>query len=251
MKDPFPDGTDGSQRPGSTNSQGGTPVPIPKSGPTRGLVPANDWDLRARAEGAFSGAWWWYEKHDVLAGRWATLDTWARLVLALTASLSAVSLLADDPLVTGVLAVTTAVFSAINAALDPASRASAHHQAARDFRHVERRLGTLLGTVHSLTGTGYDPDRSDPYYQIELTPSDRALLGAQLLGLEDDLEAVQDAAPQINRLVGEKANAVPRTAWGMRRLRRHLEHQREANRIRAEAYELAESSARSGLSPSR
>lgn len=209
------------------------------AGPTRGLTPTTDWDLRARADAAWGSAWWWNEKHDVLAGRWATLDTWARLILALTASLSAVSLLADYPLASGVLAVTTAIFSAINAALDPATRASSHRQASRDFRHVERRLGALLGTVNSLTETGYDPARQDPYYQMELAPSERVSLGEQLLRLEDDLEAVQDVAPQINRLVGEEANVAPRTAWGMRRLRRRLERQVEASRIRTEVYQLS------------
>jgi hypothetical protein len=90
-----------------------------------------------------------------------------------------------------------------------------------------------------LTETGYDPARQDPYYQMELAPSERASLGEQLLRLEDDLEAVQDVAPQINRLVGEEANVAPRTAWGMRRLRRRLERQVEASRIRTEVYQLS------------
>src|SRR5688572_33376395 len=38
-------------------------------GPTRGLRPTTDWDLNARVNSAFGSAWWWNEKHDILAGR--------------------------------------------------------------------------------------------------------------------------------------------------------------------------------------
>ncbi|KAB7746572.1 hypothetical protein GA707_03555 [Nostocoides sp. F2B08] len=199
-------------------------------------MPTTDWDLKARVHGAWANAWWWNEKHDILAGRWATLDTWARLVLALTASLSAVSLLSDNPIATGIFAVATAIFSAINAALDPAARAANHRRASRDFRHAERRLGTMLGAISSMTETAYDPS-AERYVQLELTSDDRAYFGEQLLRLEDDLETVQDAAPPINRLTGEQTNTVPKTSWGMRRLQRRLQRQKEASRMYSEVYQ--------------
>jgi hypothetical protein len=202
----------------------------------KGLRPVSDTDLGTRANTAWSESGWWREKHDILAGRWSTLDMWARLVLALSAALSAVSLLGTNPVVTGTLAVITAIISAVNAALDPATRAQRHRQAARDFRHAERRLGALVGTVRSETGTAYVGDAKDGYYiQQELTDAERAALGERLLQFEDELEAVLDAAPPVNRIVGD----TPRTALGLRRLQRRLQRQIMADKMREEMYEMS------------
>ena len=73
------------------------------------------------------------------------LDLWARLILALVAALSAISLLHEEQQLALVFALATAVFSAINAALDPANRSKADRTAGYSYRHVERSAGALLG----------------------------------------------------------------------------------------------------------
>src|SRR5690606_21413081 len=91
-------------------------------GPRRGLLPGNTSDLYERAYALWSTVWASNDRHSVTASRWGLLDTWARLVLALIAALSAVTLISEQPNTALGFAIATAVFSAINAALDPAAR---------------------------------------------------------------------------------------------------------------------------------
>lgn len=210
--------------------QGAPSIPVgdPPGRPVRatGLPPANVGDLLERAGQVYQASGGWNDRQDVLGGRWSTVDIWARLILAVTASLSAVSLLGSSPVATGVFAVTTAVVSAANAALDPAGRAAQHRRAAREFRHVLRRSVELQQFAQPEPGRE-DIARDDPKVF--------ASLGNVLVQLENDMDAALDAAPPLNRLL--RWTGTPRTRWGVRRLERQYARQVQAERIRMYMFE--------------
>ena len=180
------------------------------------------------------------DRHHVSASWWSVTDTWTRVALALAASLSAVSLLAENATVTAIFAITTAVGSALNAALDPAQRAAKHRAAARDFRRLIWRVDQLSSSVQGtekqyVSHTEID-SQGVPYdaHYYAFPSSELQSFSEELAGCEANLEQIEDSAPPVNHLVRIDPNGTPRTKWGLRRLRKYYARQQEAAQIRAD-----------------
>lgn len=180
------------------------------------LPPADAQELGARADDTWryasrASAW-----HDDRASRWDVADTWGRLLVAVAASLSALSLVASNATATAVLAITTAVVSALNSALDPADKFARHRRAAKEYRPIARDLAALRAEVAARPPTGPELTALNGAYQ-ELVAS---------------LDAVDDTAPAIGRR--RTADLTPRTRWGLERLRRRLALRQEAMALQAQ-----------------
>lgn len=197
--------------------------PQPQLAKGTGLPPTTGQELRQRARAAFDSAWSSGERHIVLASRWDAVDTWARLLVALAASLSALSLVASNEVLTAVFAFATAICSALNAAWDPAQRVARHRRAARAYAHVERPLGAMCQTVD-------DPEKHNGGWFEELS--------ATLVACEDALELAEDQSPPLNRLRTYDPYGAPLTAWGLRRLESMHKRRVEAAKIRAKYSKL-------------
>lgn len=202
------------------------------------FLPASAEDFLVRAEQVGQAASSLEESHGVLASRWDFLDTWARMTVALAAALSALSLFQAEAALTAVLAVSTAIGSALNAALDPARRSSMHRASQRRFRQIERSSGKLYESAYARSIRSHDgagdnavPNRrlhyqgADAYY-FELSCAVLTELGALLIQTENMLEAAEDGAPPLNRFIGQNTDGTPRTRFGLWQLKRQLELQK-------------------------
>lgn len=214
------------------------------------LMPVNGDELVPMVEGYYRYAWWTNERYQVLASRWALLDSWLRLVVALAAALSALSLFADNAEVTAVFAVVTAVVSALNAAWNPAERAKTHRVAAQRYGHMERPFGSMLSALHSRLRTVYgrhrtiDPDNGQvtqrvEYFQRELTKSELERYWTELNALVDKLEKIDDEAPPLNRLFATPEDGVPRTRLGVWREKRRMRRQKQLADYRHDLFDNA------------
>jgi hypothetical protein len=196
--------------------------------------------LRAYLDETYEWVWGSADRHQVLASRWNALDSWARLFTALAASLSALTLFADNTTMTAVFAVTTAIVAALNAAWGPAKRAQAHTASYKGYCQLLRPLSELQLTIQ--TGTRYVPMSTTLpdgtvydagyYEQVPMSQAQLANAWRRLQVCEDDLDAVREDAPVFNRLFG--GDGVPRTRWGVWRTKRRLERRREIDALYAE-----------------
>lgn len=167
----------------------------------------------------------------MLASRWSVLDTWIRLILAVVAAVSAITLLQEQPQLALAFALTTALLSAVNPALDPASRSKEHRAVSYGLRHVERNAGQLLGLVHSKLDTRLDgPPGHESYTRGTLTDTDLAAYGKRLVDLETDADELLDKAPPLNRLRSSEFR-YPRTEAGFSRLKRRQELRRRVDAL--------------------
>lgn len=215
----------------SGNGQGATPAaptPVTARGatPRSAIAPRTAWQLEYRTKSDYSYVAFAADWHDLRSNRWAVVDTWIRLVVAVSASFSALSLFAQNAIATGILATATALVSALNAAVDPSQRATRHRKAAKDYRHHIRLLSGLVGNIDSILETKYQAQlHTDPttgevrdegyYYQGEMSEQDRIALTDELMALEDGLETVDDASPPISRLLARRPDGVPLTKLGL------------------------------------
>lgn len=204
-------------------------------GPRRGLPPGSGSELYDRAYWLWDEAWNYNERHDLIAGRWALLDIWARLILAVVAALSAITLLQEQAQLALVFALVTAVLSAVNAALEPSTRSRAARLASHSFRHIERSAGQLLGAVRARRGTAFvGTSEQGRYIQVEPSPAELREFGDRLVALEAEVDEVLDKAPPINRLRSSRPR-YPHTRWGVRRMRGRLARQKEVDELFAAA----------------
>lgn len=178
------------------------------------LVPSSFREMNARAQGVYFLVDQARRAHEARTLRWSQVSTWTKLIVAVVAAVSAVSLIADNATLTAVLAITTAVASAISAAVDPARRASEHTRAARDLRR-EERIAQQLGLVTS------DLDENE----ATLDPGDQRTqqLLSTLVRLEEAVDSTRDQAPFVGRLNGDDPDfdyqRIPRTDHGVKEAR--------------------------------
>jgi hypothetical protein len=236
---------------------GDNPVPQRQSPPRKldpeiqrlHLRPANAGNLLAQIEAEASRVYWLKSRHDIRAGRWALVDTWARLVVALGATLSTVSALASDQTLTLVFAIATAIISAVNAAVSPPDVSAANGQAARDYAPPMRRLGELLYALEShrtdervpevghVDGTPYDAS----YYRDQFTMPTELLdeCWADFCQVTDQIDEIERRAPSINQLRQHRGrlddNRDPQTFWEFRRFARALKYRDKADARLAES----------------
>jgi hypothetical protein len=83
-------------------------------------------------------------EHNWRANRWDTLASWQRVIVTLTASVSALSVFADSQIMATVFAAITALVTAVNVGFNPLEKAKSHRDAARAYGHLERPLAELL-----------------------------------------------------------------------------------------------------------
>lgn len=121
-------------------------------------------------------------QHSRQAGKWDVLASWLRVVVTLTASVSALSVFADSKVMAAVFATITALVSAVNAGFNPPERAKAHRDAARAYGHLMRPLYLLWYTLSSST---------------EIALKRYTKLWAEFLELEQQLERINEGAPAI------------------------------------------------------
>ncbi|WP_298460476.1 hypothetical protein [uncultured Cellulomonas sp.] len=159
------------------------------------------------------------------------------------------SLFANNDALTAVFAVTTAVVSALNAAWDPTERARKHRRAASDLMRLEGPLNDVCRAgwqsiqtryvavpgVDQKTGAQYD---AGYYTDVDLAPAELKALAGRLIALEDDVRQAVEDAPPINRLFSHDPYAVPRTTWGLKRLERRLERQKQAMLLRERSMDI-------------
>jgi hypothetical protein len=150
------------------------------------------------------------DEHSWRAGNWDTLASWLRVIVTLTAGVSALSVFADSQIMAAIFAAITALVSAVNAGFNPPEKAKAHRDAARAYGHLERPLAELLyvldegriteyvpQTGHDLnTGMTYDAG----YYrtmQVKI-PSERlSEVWTNFLKLRERIESIDESAPTL------------------------------------------------------
>lgn len=223
------------------------PTPSLDNAIPQGHRPRNAWHLKARSDAGYGRSSYAGEWHDLRANRWSLVDTYGRLLVALAAALSALSLISSNGTATAVLAVTTAVCSALNAALSPAQRSAGHRAAARDYRHCSRLFGGLCDAVgadtevryESLPGLGSNGNIQElgMYLAGDLPPQDLERYGDDLLQYERLLEKVEDASPPIARLLARSPDGTPRSAFGMRAFERQAQRRVEFAKLQRQ-YDL-------------
>ena len=235
-----------------TSAGNGTAPETPKGAvPVLARQPRTARALRDQVYALASQVWEQKSRHEVIAGRWSVVGGWTRLVVALAASLSTVSVLSKNETAAIVFSVSTAVISALNAAYSPADTAKAHHAAASRFARSWRRLDDMLyvfdsnddGTIY-IADTPYTPD-GEPYDAgyyatgFRLTREDLGPLTRQLADIQAEIEATQDAAPPLNQLRTRTSvfqRALPESFWGLLRYRRALRYAAKARRYQQETW---------------
>ncbi|WP_156380267.1 hypothetical protein [Arthrobacter sp. Soil762] len=116
-----------------------------------------------------------YEIHEPRAVQWdliATLVAWAA---ALGAALGGVSIIADQLLLAGVLAIATAALSTFLAAAKPADKAASHKTASAKYRALNSEYNSLQTDIGKLSeyvsATAYDYESGQlydsSYYRIK------------------------------------------------------------------------------------
>ena len=171
--------------------------------------------------------------HELRAGRWNTVSSWSRLIVAFSAAISSVSLLADNPAVTAVFSIATAVVAALTAAFNPPDTATQHRQSAKDYALKVRRLDLLWRRLQPFgSDTEYVEGGRHPGGSI----SDEALgvIYNMYLQCRSDIEASDDRAPAINRLIkrrmrGGDLNQAPQSWLELRRLKKRLKYRLAAD----------------------
>jgi hypothetical protein len=122
-----------------------------------------------------------YEQ-SMRAGRWDLLASWLRVIVTLTASVSALSVFADSKVMAAVFATITALVSAVNAGFNPPERAKAHRDAARAYGHLMRPLYLLWYKLYS---------------SAEISPEKYSELWTSFLELEQQVERINESAPPV------------------------------------------------------
>lgn len=220
-----------------------TPADAPPLQADRIVPPSNPIDLLQRAETTYTALFEATDRHNILASRWNIVDTWTRLAVTLSASLSALSLFTKDSPMTIAFALTTAIVSALNTAWDPAQRSTQHRRASMIFRHQLVALSALAQAVRSgfnqgsyVTETITGPRTGDTYdtarYVPNMTRQEFTEYSTELIRHEQEFLETVDSAPPINRLVNYNSEQTPRSSWGLKRMKRYYERQQEAARIR-------------------
>jgi hypothetical protein len=157
------------------------------------------------------------ETHDVRAGRWDFVSSSTRLVVALSAAVSSISLLADNTTVTLTFSLLTAIISALNAAFNPPDAATHHRQSAKEYSAIVRRLDLLWRRVPCTSAPSADTEAvTKREYSLFLEERSR-------------LEVADDRAPAINRVTRRHISqnrrvAVPQSWWQLRRYKRSLSY---------------------------
>jgi hypothetical protein len=148
------------------------------------------------------------ELHEVRAGRWDLTARWARFIVAMTAAISTLSLIADNIIVTTIFSIITAVIAAINAAFDPSATSALHRQSAKEYQLLSRKLGWLSRRL--------DP-YATPFSKKQIDTSDLETIYRTYLEHRIEVDAANERAPAINRLRKdrEQIDGPPRLSWWM------------------------------------
>lgn len=221
------DAPPGKDSPGSAQAEIPKSVQISKSAEpvTIELKPLSQNEL---AQAIDEDYWYTREKadaHDIRAGRWDVVAKWARLVVALTAAVSTIALIADNVALTMAFSITTAIIAAINAAFNPPDTSAKHRQATKEYVLLARRLSLLSRSVRR----SWSP-RGSPLAETDLAPVDQVFRQYRL-----DLEQADERAPALNRLrrarEESEEDSRPTSWWGLWRFKRQLHLRLRARRL--------------------
>lgn len=205
----------------------------PKPQAVRRLAPKNPSELLGQVQMLHSATSDVATRHQVIGSRWDVVDSWGRLVTALAASLSALTLFADNKAATATFAIAAAVVASLNAAWTPADRAERHRKTYKDYVALERPLAELGFLLHDRTDTLYDPT-SGEYYATGMTTAELGDAWEKFQSCNAQLETIMRNAPVLNRVLG--GDGTPRTAWGMKRLRKRVGRRQEVEDLYLEAW---------------
>lgn len=130
------------------------------------------------------------EAHSILASWWDVVAKWTRLVVAFTAALSAVSLVADNAISTTTFTVLTALIAALNAAFNPPETSAKHRLSAKEYHLISRRFELLWRKVNEY-GWGDE---------VKLDDHDLKVFYEHYLSHRSEIEQATERAPAINQL---------------------------------------------------
>jgi hypothetical protein len=165
-------------------------------------------------------------RHELRASRWSLFAAWTRLIVALAATLSTISVFTENEMAALGFSLSTAIMTALNAAFTPSTAESAHRAAAKGFSRCFARLDELLYTL--------EPGGDDS----KLTKAELCQLSQELVRIEAQIESVSEAAPPDNcyrkpaRL--RHRGDTPTTARALLRYRRTLLYASLARRWKAQ-----------------
>ncbi len=207
--------------------------------------PTTDWDLLQRVQSDLAWVSRNSEAYQRLSGMWAMLDSSAKLIAALTASLSVLTYFADRGTWSVVFSVVTAVVTALNVALNPGDRAAAHRRTSKDYRHLQRPIANILTAIEGKTGTVYEEApacdlgtgqvRDQGHFsRLALSADDLGLYWAQFSPYQERIEEIDENSPDLNRWLS--GTSEPRSAIGVALLKRRLRHARQAHEALCDHY---------------
>lgn len=184
------------------------------------------------------------EAHSIRASRWDVVASWTRLVVAFTAALSAVSLVANNVFFSITFSVLTALIAAMNAAFNPPESSAKHRLSAKEYHLISRRIELLWRKVGEY---GWSED--------ELDEKDLKELYEHYLSHRSDIEEATERAPAINRLKRKRKykNREMRSWWAYWREKRGLKREAKfrqfhlAMRLKREEAEMSYESKRKQL----
>jgi hypothetical protein len=152
---------------------------------------------------------------------------WAKLIVALGASFSTVSIFADNRTASVVFALATAIISAVNAAYSPENTAKAHRLATNQYNKVRRPLNELAWNIPTHPGA-------------HVTDSEMKALWQVFSSSKDLYDKVHASAPTVSRSLPDQGEvwqrALPRSRWGLWRYERALRIQEAGRRLQRDAY---------------
>jgi hypothetical protein len=208
---PQPDGgvglTYASDGGGQGPSGGGVPAKPPTHAPYR---PHTADAIHRQLYADWQDVEWRADCHDVRAARWDFVSSITKMTLAVTAAVSALTVVADSLGWATFFAIVTAFGTALNAGFSPTRKATQHSDSARAYHHLNRPLDELLFLYESCFGieylpqTGYANDEyygyyDSRYYRITQTPSpsDLTKIWDGLKDVRQRIESIDEAAPSL------------------------------------------------------
>lgn len=189
------------------------------------VLPQDLHDLRNRSRSGVSWCELARRAHGGRASAWGVTGTWIRVVTALAAALSALSVVTAIDGATIGLTLTTAILSTLNATLDPAGRAERHRKAHKEYARLVRHFADLDSAVLAQASVREQEQSVFEY------------LRGVLLRLETEAEKVDESAPpvggtKISTALASGAAEDTWTWWKVHQLKKQSKWRARADAVR-------------------
>ena len=151
------------------------------------------------------------DEHTWRAANWDTLASWLRMIVTLTAGISALSVFADNNMVAAIFASITALVAAVNAGFNPPEKAKLHRDAARGYGRSVRPLHELLHALDTPRTAGKRAHEghvstTDGIIRAEKLPA----AWEDFLLHQEQIERIEESA--LRSGLGNTTHAVPERA---------------------------------------